>query len=107
MQKAGFLTSRLKSEISSLKQFSVVVKPFVLDLVRNPKDEFCHGLMMWLKIEEIPLFLFLLTIIALTISLLLFLRALTALTLDTLAWDITSSMSLASTPVSSTCGIEI
>lgn len=44
-----------------------------------------------------------LTIIALTISLLLFLRALMALLRLTLACDMTSSISLLSTPVSSTC----
>lgn len=43
-----------------------------------------------------------LTIIAFTISLLLFFRARTAFARDTLAWDITSSMSFTSTPVSST-----
>ena len=42
------------------------------------------------------------SIIAFTMSLLLFFRALTALDRDTLAWDITSSMSLSSTPSSST-----
>ena len=48
-----------------------------------------------------------LTIIALTMSLLLFFRAFTALPRLTLACDMTSSMSLVSTPVSSTCVIEI
>lgn len=43
-----------------------------------------------------------LTMIALTMSLLLFLRARTAFARDTLACDMTSSMSLTSTPVSST-----
>merc|ERR1719187_2830099 len=42
------------------------------------------------------------SMIALTMSLALFLSALTALERETLAWDITSSMSLASTPDSST-----
>ena len=42
------------------------------------------------------------SIIAFTMSLLLFFRALTALDRDTLAWDMTSSMSLSSTPSSST-----
>lgn len=39
---------------------------------------------------------------ALTISPLLFLSALTAAALETLAWETTNSISLASTPVSST-----
>lgn len=43
-----------------------------------------------------------LTIMALTMSLLLFFRARIAFALDTLACDMTSSMSLTSTPVSST-----
>lgn len=43
-----------------------------------------------------------LTIIAFTMSLLLFFRARTAFARDTLAWDMTSSMSFTSTPVSST-----
>lgn len=43
-----------------------------------------------------------LTIIALTMSLLLFFKARTAFARDTLACDMTSSMSLTSTPVSST-----
>ena len=42
------------------------------------------------------------SIIAFTISLLLFFRARTAFALDTFAWDMTSSMSFTSTPVSST-----
>ncbi len=42
------------------------------------------------------------SIIAFTISLLLFFRALTAFALDTFACDMTNSMSLTSTPVSST-----
>ena len=46
-----------------------------------------------------------LTIIALTMSLLLFLRARTAFARETLACCMTSSMSLSSTPVSSTCNM--
>ena len=49
-----------------------------------------------------PRISWMLTIIAFTMSLLLFFRARTAFALDTFACDMTNSMSLTSTPVSST-----
>ena len=99
-RKVGFIGLR-RTKVT----VSIIIEESIIQYSLNWSFEFrlANSQMVYVCVtQNIYLYKHNLTIIALTMSLLLFFRARTAFARDTLACDITSSMSFTSTPVSST-----